>query len=168
MEEDEEDEEEEDTYAIDDEYGDDDYGDEGDEWDEEEEDQDQVAYVDEEGWFYVDEDTFNAVDDMLAWEDEEYAAVLTTYTEARGALAKARIARGFYPVVVPADLGPQARYGRKGGKGKGKGKSLSQPRPKAKPKAKSKIKGRKETTTFRAIRRQGHWKRPPTDYLLSL
>ena len=49
---------------------------------------------------------------MLAYEDEEYAAVLTTYTEARGALAKARIARGFYPVVVPADSGMQPRFGR--------------------------------------------------------
>ena len=51
--------------------------------------------------------------------------ILTAYTEARGALAKARIARGFYPVVVPADTGPQPRFGRakkpEGGKGKSKG-----------------------------------------------
>ena len=47
-----------------------------------------MAYVDEEGWFYVAEDTINAFDDMLTWEDEEYAAILTTYTEARGASPK--------------------------------------------------------------------------------
>ena len=67
---------------------------------------------------------------MLTYEDDEYVAVLTTYTEAGGALAKARIARGFYPVVVPADSGMQPRFGRTGGKGKGKGKG--QARPKAK------------------------------------
>ena len=78
---------------------------------------------------------------MPTWEDDEYAAILATYTEAWGALAKARIARGFYPVAAPADSGPQPRFGRKGGKGKGKGKSPAQPRPKAKAKAKSKAKG---------------------------
>ena len=74
---------------------------------------------------------------MLAEDDNEFATVLTTYTEARGALAKARIARGFYPVVVPADAGPQARFGRIGGQGKkkrgGKGRKGHQqgpPRPK--------------------------------------
>ena len=57
------------------------------------------------------------VGEQLGQQDDEYAALLATYTEARGALAKARIARGFYPVVVPADMGPQARYGRNGTKG---------------------------------------------------
>ena len=66
------------------------------------------------------EDTSNVVDEMLTWEVDEYVAILTTCTEARDARAKARIARGFYPVVVPADSGTQPRYGRKGGKGKGK------------------------------------------------
>ena len=79
--------------------------------------------------------------EQLAEENEEFAAVLTTYTEARGALAKARIARGFYPVVVPADSGPQPRFGRakkpEGGKGKSKGRGKGKrprgpPRPKAK------------------------------------
>ena len=130
-----------DAYALEDYYEDDDYGDE--EGDEDDEDEDQVAYVDEEGWFYVDEETINAVDEMMSYDDEEYAAVLTTYTEARGALAKARIARGFYPVVVPADSGMQPRFGRTGGTGKVKGKGSSQPRPKAKAKAKSKAKGNK-------------------------
>ena len=115
---DDEDEDDYDINAIDDDYdyeddvwyeeGDDDYDEDGDA------DEDQVAYVDEEGWFYADEETIHAVGDMLKFEDDEYAAILTTYTEARGALAKARLARGFYPVVVPADAGPQARFGRKG------------------------------------------------------
>ena len=61
---------------------------------------------------YVDEDTINAVVEQLCEDDSEFAAILTTYSEARGALAKARIARGVYPVVVPADVGPQARFGR--------------------------------------------------------
>ena len=41
------------------------------------------------GGVYVDEDTINAVDEMLTYDDDEFAAILTTYTEARGALAKA-------------------------------------------------------------------------------
>ena len=89
------------------------------EYDPEEEDPDHIAYVDEEGWFYADEETINAVDEFLSFEDEEYAQQVITYTEARNALAKARIARGFYPVVVPADIGPQPRFGR-GGNSKGK------------------------------------------------
>ena len=63
---------------------------------------------------YDDEDTISAVGGMLNFEDDEFAAILTTYTEARGALAKARVARVVYPVVVPADVGPQARFGHKG------------------------------------------------------
>ena len=97
--------------------------------------------------FYADEDTIHAVDEMLKFEDDDYAAILTTYTEARGALAKARLARGCYPVVVPADAGPQARFGRKGksrpkGKGKGKGKpkgANAGPRPRGKPRPKAKL-----------------------------
>ena len=108
----------------DDDYNEDDwYDDDAEEEDDEEVDEDQVAYVDEEGWFYADEETINAVDEMLTQDDDEFAAILTTYTEARGALAKkARLARGFYPVVAPADSGPQARFGRQGGKRKSKGK----------------------------------------------
>ena len=55
-------------------------------------------------------------------EDTEYAQQVVTYTEAHNALAKARIARGFYPVVVPADDGRQPRFGRSSTKGKGRGK----------------------------------------------
>ena len=81
-----------------------------------------MAYVDEEGWFYADEETINAVDETIAWDDEEYAQQVITYTEARNALARARIARGFYPVVVPADDGRQPRFDRASKKGAGKGK----------------------------------------------
>ena len=56
-------------------------------------DLDQVAYTDEEGWFYADEDTIEQVDETIAWEDEEYAQQVVTYTEAHNVLAKARIAR---------------------------------------------------------------------------
>ena len=101
------------------------------EWEDppEEEDPDQVAYADEEGWLYADEDTINAVDETIAYDDPEYAAQVITYTEARNALAKARIARGFYPVVVPADDGRQPRFNRSK-KGDGKGKSRAQPKKK--------------------------------------
>ena len=97
-----------------------------------EEDDDQVAFVADEGWFYADEDTVHSVDECLAWDDEEFAQQLFTFTEARNALARARVARGFYPVVVPADSGPQPRYGR-GTKGKSKGKGQGK-NPAAKPK----------------------------------
>ena len=101
---DDEDDRNDDTYAIDDWYEDDDDGDDvwhGDDDDEEDEwDEDQVAHVDDEGWFYADEETINAVDEMLTYDDDDFAAILTTYTEARGARARARIARGFYPVEL--------------------------------------------------------------------
>ena len=63
---------------------------------------------------------------MLSHQDEEYAQQVITYTEARNALARARIARGFYPVVVPADSGGQPRFGRAGSKGKPKGQGQGQ------------------------------------------
>ena len=103
---DEEEEWDEDTW-----YGEDDWEDEE---EEEEWEEDQVAHIDEEGYFYDDEDTIDLCDEQVAEGDDEFCAILTTYTEARGALARARIARGFYPVVVPADSGPQPRFGRKG------------------------------------------------------
>ena len=89
-------------------YEEEEYG----EYDEEEEDPDQVAHVDEEGWFYAGEETIEEVDHCLAEETEGYACALATYLEARGAFANARVARGFYPVVVPADGGSQPRFGR--------------------------------------------------------
>ena len=113
----EDEEDEADINAVDgDDYEEEDwYEEEADEEYEEEVDEDQVAYVDDEGWFYVDEDTINAIDEQLTENDDEFAAILTTYTEARGALAKARIAHGFYPVVVPAEPS-WGRPGRSAGK----------------------------------------------------
>ena len=61
--------------------------------------------MDDDGWFHADEDTINAVDNFLSWEDDEYAHQLITFEDARIALARARIARGFYPVVAPAHIG---------------------------------------------------------------
>ena len=52
-------EEEDEAHEVDEEY-DDDY-----EWEAEEEDPDQVAYADDEGWFYDDEETIKVVDEML-------------------------------------------------------------------------------------------------------
>ena len=83
--------------------------------------------------FYVDEETINVVDESIAWDDEEYAQQVITYTEARNALARARIARGFYPVVVPADDGRQPRFGRLGKKGGGKGSPKKKATPKKTP-----------------------------------
>ena len=164
-----------DVQAIDDYHEDEEYGDEvwyGDEDAEDEEwDEDQVAYVDEDGWFHADEETINAVDEMMSYDDAEYAAILTTYTEARGALAKARIARGFYPVVVPADSGLQPRFGRQpqarpkakakpkakgGGRGKsGKGKGAGGPNPNPSSGPKGKGKSRPAPICFRCGKR-GH------------
>ena len=56
---------------------------------------------------------------MLAWEDDDYVKVVIAYTEARNALARARIASGFYPAVFPADTIGPPRYGRTGGTPKG-------------------------------------------------
>ena len=95
LDEDEDDEYEDDINALDDDYDDDPWYDDDDEEYDDDADEDQVAHVDEEGWFHATEETINAVDDMLTYDDDDFAAILTTYTEARGALAKARIARGF-------------------------------------------------------------------------
>ena len=61
---------EEDVNALEDE-GDDNF--EADWDDQDADDTDQVAYVDEEGWFYADEETIDVVDEGIAWDDEEYA-----------------------------------------------------------------------------------------------
>ena len=82
--------EDDDAYVIDGEE-EEDWEDEGDQSD----DPDQVAFVDDEGWFHADEGTINAVDEFLPWEDEEYAHHVINYQDARTALANARIAQGF-------------------------------------------------------------------------
>ena len=59
-------------------------------------------------------------------------------------MASARIARGFYPVVVPANIGAQPRYGRAKAKanGAGKGKEGNQLTAKRKPPSKISKKGK--------------------------
>ena len=64
---DEEYEDEDDVNAVDDDYNDDEdayYEDDDYEEEEYEEDEDQVAYVDGEGWFHAEEDVINAIDDQ--------------------------------------------------------------------------------------------------------
>ena len=41
------------------------------------------------------------IDDDLAIDDEEYHEALLGYGEARDLLKEVRVARGFYPAVVP-------------------------------------------------------------------
>ena len=90
-------------------------------WQDEEEDPDQVALVDEDGCVYATEDVIDEMDQQVSAEDEEYAAAVMSFVHARNALRNARIARGFYPIVVPANDGPPPRYGRGKGNGKGNG-----------------------------------------------
>ena len=58
-------------------------------------------YVDEDGNFLATEDVVSEFDDDLAIDDEEYHEALLGYREARDFMKEARVARGFYPVVVP-------------------------------------------------------------------
>ena len=66
-------------------------------------DDDETAepYLDEEGHLLATEDIMSDVDDDLATDDEDYHSALVGYREARDLLKEARVARGFYPVVVP-------------------------------------------------------------------
>ena len=113
--------------------------------DPEEEDPDQVAYVeydeDDCAIVYATEEIIDLIDEQEAAENKEYESIFLTYLDARSALRNARVARGFWPVMVPATgTGPIPKFGRGSGtnnkenkkgarKGRGKGK---------KPKAKAK------------------------------
>ena len=66
-------------------------------------DDNQVAYVTEEGYFIATEAVIDHVDKQNSSGDDEYAQATIDFTSARNALAKARVARGFFPNVVPAD-----------------------------------------------------------------
>ena len=68
--------------------------------DDQEDDPDQVAYVDEEGWFYVDEEVINAVDEHLGFDDQDYAQQVITYTEAHHALARARDSQSQGKIII--------------------------------------------------------------------
>ena len=58
------------------------------------------------------------IDDDLALDDEEYHEALLGYREARDLMKEARVARGFYPVVVTI------RSDKPTGRGKGDSSSV--------------------------------------------
>ena len=65
------------------------------------------------------EDVVSDADDDLPIDDEEYHEAPLGYREARDLMKEARVARGFYPVVVPVRSDkPTGR--RKGGSSRGK------------------------------------------------
>ena len=67
------------------------------------EDENEVAFVDEEGLFIATEEVIDHIDQQFATEDKDYAQAVVDFNQARNMLARARVARGFYPVVVPTD-----------------------------------------------------------------
>ena len=74
-------------------------------------------HVDEDGDFLVIEDVVSDVDDDLALDDEEYHEALLGYRKARDLTKEARVARGFYLVVV------SIRSDKLTGRGKGESSS---------------------------------------------
>jgi len=139
---------EEDEYALDDE-------DDEEEWTDDE-DPDAVAFIDEEGNFYATQEVVDHVDLQNAANDSEYSLVVSNYLAARGALAKARVARGFYPVVVPAGSPPpqfgKGKSKRRRPKGKGKGrrgksKYSGKSNPPRRPKGRGRGRGRRTTAS---------------------
>ena len=58
-------------------------------------------YIDEDGNFIANEQIVSDIDDDLALDEEEYHEALLGCREARDLMKEARVARGFYPVVVP-------------------------------------------------------------------
>ena len=62
--------------------------------------------------FYSAEEAIEDMGHQTSNGDQAYHTALTSYLQARDALKQARVARGFYPVVVPAGFVP-------GPKGKG-------------------------------------------------
>ena len=80
------------------------------------------------------------IDGDLALDDEEYHEALRGYREARDVMKEARVARGFYPVVVPirsdkpfgrgkGDSSSVKNVGGKTGRGKGGRGSKGSGRP---------------------------------------
>ena len=74
--------------------------------------------IDEDGNFLANEQIVSDIDDDLALDDEEYHEALLGYREARDLMKEARVARGFYPVVVPI------RSDKPTGRGKGDSSSV--------------------------------------------
>ena len=58
-------------------------------------------HIDEDGNFLANEQIVSDIDGDLTLDDEEYHEALLGYREARDLMKEARVARGFYPVVVP-------------------------------------------------------------------
>ena len=83
-------------------------------------------------------------DANIAEHDDEYDQVLITFHQAKEALQNARVARDFYPVVVPAATFIRTRKG----KGKGKGKRKSKGRGRGKSSGKSRGKGRGPSNNY--------------------
>ena len=75
-------------------------------------------YIDEDGNFLANEQIVSDIDDDMALGDEEYHEALLGYREARDLMKEARVARGFYPVVVPI------RSDKHTGRGKGGSSSV--------------------------------------------
>ena len=68
------------------------------------------------------ESRIDEIDDRNTTQDDEYNQALIAFREARDVIRNARVARGFFPVVVPAHM-----MATRKGKGKGKGKRNSGP-----------------------------------------
>ena len=93
---------------------------------------------DEQGnWWTSSEEAVYEQDSILAQEDSEYAEALISFTAAREALTNARVAREFYPVVVPVSSFVKVKKGKGKGKGKSKGKSKGKGRGNTKSKSSS-------------------------------
>ena len=81
--------------------------------------------MDEEGHFVSTEDVVEEVDAQIASEYTDFANAVLNFQQSMDLLAKARIARCFYPLVVPAGYtppGPSRTSQAKGSKSKSKGK----------------------------------------------
>ena len=74
--------------------------------------------IDEDGNFLAKEQVVSDIDDDLALDDEEYHEALLGYREARDLMKEARVACGFYPVVV------SIRLDKPTGRGKGDSSSV--------------------------------------------
>ena len=81
-------------------------------------------------WWTSSEEHLAEQDACLAQDDEEYSDALVTFLQAKEALRHARVAREFYPVVVPSSIFVKTRSKGKG-KGKRKGKAKSKGKPAA-------------------------------------
>ena len=81
-------------------------------------------YIDEDANFLANEQIVSDIEDDLALDDEEYYEALLGYREARDLMKEARVARGFYPVVVLIRSHHPTSVSRgRGRKGKSRGRS---------------------------------------------